>query len=392
VCAFFLVDEKENTLKLASSNIDLSRKLNYNAASDHNISAPCYKENKTLRFFGREKLVDIPILKFLAAAGEEERSIEHCLCIPIIIGKTKTGTIALFRSKPIESKNPGNKFEFVSPPFSEGETNLLKEVQRHIFDIIFSYFNLQKQMKDIRNIIEQVTAPIKSLVGHTEEILKGRVRKEKIFGKIANMNKLSKISLKYAANFEKLLELDSQQVNLKKERLFDLRDYLIGLSIEYQPLIRKKCISIRVNEQTANNVNLYADKELFYHAIANIVDNSVKYSFSPEEREKLGLQAKPSYYEDKENVLITAKEENNSVIITISSYGLEILEDERDKIFDKEFRGVKARERFNVGAGIGLYIARKIVELHNGKIKLVPNTPKYNTVFKITLPKGEVNR
>ena len=106
----------------------------------------------------------------------------------------------------------------------------------------------------------------------------------------------------------------------------------------------------------------------------------------------MGFQAKSDYYEDNENVLITATEGNDSVIITISSYGLEILEEERDKIFDRGYRGLKAKERYPVGAGIGLYIAKKIIELHNGKIELVTHTPKYNTIFKIILPKEEVAR
>jgi signal transduction histidine kinase len=391
LCAFFLLDEQKKTLKLASSNLDLLSQIDDKSTNVPDIALPCYEANKTLRIFDREKIVDAVNKNILEAVEKKVKSINYCLCIPISIGRTRTGTMTFLRSKAIKSPNPGNEFLSVRPPFSECETNLLKKVRRHIFDVIISYFNLQQRMKDMRNVIEQVTAPVKSLVGHTEEIIKGRVRKEKILGKVTNMNKLAKISLKYAANFEKLLELDSKQINLKKERLFDLRDYLIGLSIEYQPLIRKKCISIRVNEKTPNDIDLYVDKELFYHSIANVLDNSVKYSFSPEEREKLGLQAKPAYYGDKENVLIEAKEKNNDVVITISSYGLEILEEERERIFDKEFRGAKAIERFNVGAGLGLYIARKIVELHKGKIELLPNTKKYNTVFKITLPKGEVN-
>lgn len=392
LCAFFLLDEQKDTLKLASSSIDLLNQLDEKSTNVPSKVMPCFKANKTLRIFDREKIVDVVNKKILAAVEKKVKSIDYCLCIPISIGRTRTGTMTFLRSNSIKSNNPGNKSAPVSPPFSGCETNLLKKVQRHIFDVIISYFNLQKRMKDLRNVVEQVTAPVKSLTGYVEGIISGKIPKEKIREKLSYMNKLAKISLKYAANFERFLELDSQQINLKKERLYDLRDYLIGISIEYQPLIRKKCISIRVNDLTPNNVNLYADKELIYHAIANIVDNAVKYSFSPEERLKLGFQAKPTYYEDKENVLITAKEENNDVIITISSYGLEILDEEKDKIFDKEFRGIKAIERFNVGAGIGLYIARKILELHKGKIELVSNTPKYNTVFKITLPKGEVDR
>lgn len=247
-------------------------------------------------------------------------------------------------------------------------------------------------LKDFRNLIEQVTAPVKSIVGYAEDILKGKVPKEKIREKLSYINKLSKVSLKYASNFEKLLELDSLQFNLNKEKLYDLRDYLIGISIEYQPLIKTKCIFIRVTNQTVSNITLYVDKELFYRAVSNIVDNTIKYSFFPEERLKLGFQAKSDYYEDNENVLITATEGNDSVIITISSYGLEILEEERDKIFDRGYRGLKAKERYPVGAGIGLYIAKKIIELHNGKIELVTHTPKYNTIFKIILPKEEVAR
>ena len=114
-----------------------------------------------------------------------------------------------------------------------------------------------------------------------------------------------------------IIELDSRQVELKKERLFDLRDFLIGIAIEYSPLIRKKFIHINVTRQTPTGIDLYVDKTLFYLAVSNILDNSVKYSFFPEERQKLGFQVKPSSMEDKENVLITAKEENNSVILNL---------------------------------------------------------------------------
>lgn len=243
--------------------------------------------------------------------------------------------------------------------------------------------------QDIRHILEQITAPIKAVVSHVEDLKRGKVPQNKIQGKLSYISKLSKISLKYAENFEKALEFDSQQVVPRRERLYDLRDYLIGFAREYQPLIRNKLIHINITKETPSNINLYVDKDLFSRAISNIIDNIVKYSFSPEERERLGFNAKPHSTEDIESVLITAKEEGDVVTISFSSLGLEILEDEREKIFNKGFRGQKARERFNVGTGIGLYIAKEIIELHGGKLELIPQPNKYNTVFKITVPRGE---
>jgi signal transduction histidine kinase len=250
----------------------------------------------------------------------------------------------------------------------------------------------EQRLKDMRNAVEQITAPVKSLVGHVEELIKGRVPEHKMQGKLTYIKKLLLMSLKYAANFERILEFDAHQVSLKKERLFDLRDYLIGFAREYRPLIKSKLIHINVTKQTKNDINIYVDKDLFYHALSNIIDNAVKYSFAPEERDHLGFQGKPSSPDDKENVLITALEEGNSVVITISSFGLEILDHEKDKIFDKGFRGVKAEERYRVGAGSGLYVAKEIIKLHDGELELVPHHHQYITVFKITLPKGEPDK
>ena len=54
------------------------------------------------------------------------------------------------------------------------------------------------------------------------------------------------------------------------------------------------------------------------------------------------------------------------------------------KIFDKFYRVPKGNTHNVKGFGIGLYYTKKIIEKHEGKIHLIPNTK--NTIFKITLP------
>jgi len=378
-CAIFLEHEQEETLKLEASSIDLPESLNYRIHNSKGFFVSSYKENKPFRYFRREKLLEI-------------FDAEYCQCIPINDGKTKLGIIFFLRSISSKSRNRQDKVQKRIIPYSEIETGFMNRIQRIIYEVVFSYNAYRHRLMEIRNLIEQVTAPVKSIVGHLEDMLKGRVPKERYREKFAYLNKLSKISLKYATNFEKTLEIDVQNIQPKKVKLYDLRDYLIGLSMEFQPLIRKKCISIRITDETPNDIDIYVDKDLFSRAIANIMDNAVKYSFFPEERDLLGYQAKPFAHNAEENVLITATKNGRFVIITIASLGLEILEHEKNKIFNRGFRGIKAKDRFNVGPGIGLYIAKKIIEAHTGRLELVTHPSKYKTIFRITIPRGEAEQ
>jgi signal transduction histidine kinase len=199
------------------------------------------------------------------------------------------------------------------------------------------------------------------------------------------VNALSRITVQYAKNFETLFDIDTRKIKLKKEEIQDLKGYLIDFARLYTPLIRPKFISINVTRKTPNNIPVELDRELFDIAFSNIIDNAIKYSFNPEDRLKYGFQPKPGSTEDEENVLLTAKVESDVVVIWISSYGIELTAEERRKLFEREFRGVSADDR-SKGIGIGLYLTKEIIKMHGGAIELVPQTPTFNTVFKITLP------
>jgi len=409
-CAFFLVNEQENTLQLETSNVDMALQLNYSLIDHSDIIVNCFNESNNLWLFGRESLEDIikpekmkPIEKGIRTEKKNKKFkqgkhyftpyilFEHALFFSISFGTKRLGLITLFRAKEAQEPEPLGRFKYVTRPFSWFETHLLKKVQRHIFNIFISHYAVQRRMREIRDIIAQVISPISESITSTAKPIAESTAAEDVYEKLRYVNALSRVASQYVMNFEILLDIDTRKIEPKREKIPDLRKYLIDFARLYTPLIRPKCIHINVTQDTPNNISLEVDRDLFHVVISNIIDNSIKYSFDPEDRLKHGLSYKPASIESKENVLITADEDEESVSITVSSYGIGITEEEKSKIFDREFRGVQAPDRAK-GTGIGLYLAKEIIKMHNGTVGLVSGTPSYNTVFKITLPKMWVSK
>ncbi len=91
-----------------------------------------------------------------------------------------------------------------------------------------------------------------------------------------------------------------------------------------------------------------------------------------------------SYSDEGGTVEIEANRQNDSVVITIRNEGLAIPEQELANIFQKFYRLDSARSTRTGGAGLGLAIAKEIVESHGGTIHAESNAKK--TSFVITLP------
>src|SRR6266852_2505302 len=116
----------------------------------------------------------------------------------------------------------------------------------------------------------------------------------------------------------------------------------------YDPIAEDKHVALRV--ASAGNATAYCDRDLLFEAVANLVDNAVK--FTPAGgRIDLAL----------------ARGENES-IIRISDTGQGIAENERDVVMRRFYRSDKSRN--TRGAGLGLSLVSAIVKLHGFRLTL----------------------
>ena len=91
------------------------------------------------------------------------------------------------------------------------------------------------------------------------------------------------------------------------------------------------------------------DQEKIHHVIFNFIDNAVKYS-------------------DKGNVKVTLKREDGGVIVRVNDDGLGFEKQDQVNFFQKFYRGANVKAMAVTGTGLGLYVCRKFIEAHNGRI------------------------
>lgn len=121
------------------------------------------------------------------------------------------------------------------------------------------------------------------------------------------------------------------------------------------------------NEFSAIKYFVKTDKLHLHLAIANIIDNAIKYS-------NAGT-----------NICIITKNRDRFLVIEIIDEGIGIDSSFHQKIFDKFFRVPTGNIHAIKGFGLGLAYSKKIIEMHNGEITVESETDK-GSVFIITLP------
>jgi signal transduction histidine kinase len=109
------------------------------------------------------------------------------------------------------------------------------------------------------------------------------------------------------------------------------------------------------------------DRSAMLQVIENLVDNAIKYSG------------------DARNLAISGRVNGKGVTVAVKDRGIGISPDEISHVFEKFFRGRNSAES---GSGLGLTIARRIVNDHGGEIA-IQSSPETGTVVEITLPVGE---
>lgn len=126
--------------------------------------------------------------------------------------------------------------------------------------------------------------------------------------------------------------------------------------------------SIMIEMEEFKEMELYFDPKWTQEVFINILDNAVKYSSTDT------------------SIIIRVSEMISFILIEIEDEGIGIERKEYSKIFQRFYRGNKKEVIEQEGSGVGLYLARKILEEQGGTIR-VKKGAKKGSIFSMTLPK-----
>ena len=131
-----------------------------------------------------------------------------------------------------------------------------------------------------------------------------------------------------------------------------------------RPFAEKK--DIVIEEVLPKKLELYADEQKIRQLILILVDNAVKYT------------------QEHGKIKVTVASEKGEIRLAVADNGIGIEPEHRERIFDRFYRVDKARSRRMGGNGLGLAIAREIVEAHHGSIS-VESAANKGTTFHVRL-------
>lgn len=224
----------------------------------------------------------------------------------------------------------------------------------------------EKQWNDerynmITNMSHDLKTPIMSINGYADLLKNKKYSSENEFSDYCDIisRKADELNISINQLFE-MSKISSNEFSLEL-KLINARQFVEQIIIAYIPQLENHKMECRIN--IPDNVFIKTDPQLMARVFENIIGNSLKYASSGK-------------YID-----IIAEETNNVIALSVINYGPMIPENDLNNIFSRYYREKKNDKRD--GSGLGLAIAKRIVELHNGIIKVSSSIQK--TEFRIEL-------
>ncbi|WP_413536755.1 sensor histidine kinase [Carnobacterium divergens] len=259
---------------------------------------------------------------------------------------------------------------------SFGEILIVCSIVFWILSILASYVLARKSMRPIllswqkqTEFVENASHELRTPLTIIQNKLEGLLTKpnERIVDEIEpialSLSEIRHLS-KLTSDLLWLSRADSNQTLLTKEPVL-LNDFLAECLAPYQEIAASQGKYFWT--KLASPMIAEVDKTRIQQVLVILLDNALKYT---KEKETIGLGSfvEGNYWE-----------------LMISDTGSGIAKENQERVFERFFREEKSRNRGTGGTGLGLPIAKWIVELHQGKIELVENTPK-GCLFKVRIP------
>lgn len=291
--------------------------------------------------------------------------------IPIVITGYATVESA------VEAMKKG-AYDFLPKPFTPEELRIIigRALERKRLALEAETLRREKKLLEenfITLVSHQLRSPLVAIQQYFEVILAGMV------GAVEAQQK--EMILRARDRVEGLLRLINDWLDMariNKGRIVDnlkpvVLDAILKNLVEFmQPLARENEVTIELTLAPSPAMAM-GDEQTLEQVFSNLIVNAIKYN-------------KP-----KGSVRVSLREEDHFIVTEIKDTGIGISKEHLPLIFDQFYRVSRSEDKKSKGTGIGLSIAKKIVDAHNGSIQ-VDSEPGVGSVFTVFLPKAGEKR
>lgn len=271
------------------------------------------------------------------------------------------------------------KMKKAAEQLSKGNHNVQLYTQRkdELGDLATSINRLSQDLERLKNerneflgsISHELRTPLTYMKGYTDIISRKNISMTDRDKYIKIIQEETEHLTDLIKNLFELARIDHNEFDIRKERVV-YGDLIAIVLARIHPVLKQKNIKLTFN--CPENLIVMVDPARMQQVLLNILDNAIKYT--PEER----------------HITIVVSQNKNEILTTISDNGDGIPEKDVPFIFERLYRAEKSRSRASGGSGLGLTIAKEIMELHGGDIR-VESTPGKGTTFIISLTKEDLD-
>jgi signal transduction histidine kinase len=165
---------------------------------------------------------------------------------------------------------------------------------------------------------------------------------------------------------------------------FDAADVARGIHELYEPLAEDDGMTLRVKAASAP---LHGNRELISQALANLVENAIKYGKPAAAAQPLGADAVAAAGKE---ILIEARRDGDSVLLGVTDHGPGIPQADRKHAVERFVRLEASRTQ--PGSGLGLSLASAVATLHGGELRLADAHPGLSATLAIPARAGISDR
>jgi len=216
----------------------------------------------------------------------------------------------------------------------------------------------------------QLKGPLGIIKGYLWMILNEKYGflSKKIKEPLENIFKLNERLIKVVNDLLNLSRLELGRIKLEKE-YFQIEDIVYNIYKELFSQAKEKGLKFIIKKPQKKLPKIFGNKLKIREAIFNVIDNAIKYT-------------------QKGFIKIEFFQRENLVFVKVSDSGIGFSREETRNIFQSFRRTRRGAILYAQGAGLGLYIAKKFIEIHKGQLWAKSKGENKGATFFIALPVG----